>query len=108
MKKIDEKNLEKLDKLNLAWLIENISVGKVLRGIYRLTDILEPTIQCLKDKCCAKKPSSDKPADKTPQKQDLKDAEAKIKNDSKPKAEPDIKEFEEKKEKGTGSDSAKS
>ena len=57
MNQINEEKLKKLDEMSLAWLLEQISVGKVVRGYYRLVGALKPVADNVRHFCqCEKMP----------------------------------------------------
>ncbi|MCB4757014.1 MAG: hypothetical protein LHV69_08340 [Elusimicrobia bacterium] len=63
MKKISEEKLKKLDEMNLAWLLEQISVGKIVRGYLRLVEAIKPVASKIKS-CiqCEETAAKSKPA----------------------------------------------
>lgn len=44
-----KETMEKLDKINLLWLLEKISVGNLVRGVIILTKLFRSVRKCIVD-----------------------------------------------------------
>lgn len=42
-----KEKMEKLDKVNLLWLLENLSLGNIMRGVLFLGKLVRPVKECV-------------------------------------------------------------
>ncbi len=47
MAKLDKKTLKNLDKVNCAWVLEQISVGNIVRGIAYIVSVFGEVGKCI-------------------------------------------------------------
>jgi len=61
MAETEKKTLEKLDEINLLWILRQISVGNLVRGFEYLFRAFREVRNCLNSACCGSK--TDEPAE---------------------------------------------